>query len=45
MDTKGTSERERRMRGRNRALLVVLLALVALFYVIAMVRVGGGGSP
>jgi hypothetical protein len=35
-------ERERRMRARNRALLVVLLALVALFYVIALVRVGGG---
>jgi hypothetical protein len=33
------NERERRMRARNRALLVVLLALVALFYVIAMVRV------
>jgi len=44
MDTKGTNERERRMRARNRALLVVLLALVALFYVIALVRVGGG-SP
>ncbi len=35
-------ERERRMRARNRALLAVLLALVALFYVIALVRVGGG---
>ena len=29
------------MRTRNRALLCVLMALVALFYVIAMVRVGG----
>jgi hypothetical protein len=35
-------ERERRMRGRNRALLIVLLALVALFYVIAIVRISGG---
>jgi hypothetical protein len=35
-------ERERRMRARNRALLVVLLALVALFYVVAVVRIGGG---
>jgi hypothetical protein len=35
-------ERERRMRARNRALLVVLLALVALFYAIAIVRIGGG---
>ena len=35
-------ERERRMRARNRALLVVLLALVALFYVIAIVRISGG---
>ncbi len=35
-------ERERRMRARNRALLIVLLALVALFYVIAIVRISGG---
>ncbi len=35
-------ERERRMRARNRALLVVLLALVGLFYVIALVRMSGG---
>jgi hypothetical protein len=35
-------ERERRMRGRNRALLAVLLALVALFYVVTIVRIGGG---
>jgi hypothetical protein len=36
-----TDERERRMRGRNRALLVLLLALVALFYVVALVRMSG----
>jgi hypothetical protein len=35
-------ERQRRMRARNRALLVVLLALVALFYAITVVRISGG---
>jgi hypothetical protein len=35
-------ERERRIRARNRALLGVLLALVALFYAISLVRLGGG---
>jgi hypothetical protein len=30
------------MRARNRALAAVLVALVALFYVIAIVRLGGG---
>jgi hypothetical protein len=35
-------ERERRMRARNRALLAVLLALVALFYAITIVRISGG---
>jgi hypothetical protein len=34
-------ERQRRQRARNRALLIVLLALVALFYVLSMVRTGG----
>jgi hypothetical protein len=36
------NERQRRIRARNRALLAVLLALVALFYVISIVRMGGG---
>ncbi|HYU11156.1 MAG TPA: hypothetical protein VEK82_01175 [Stellaceae bacterium] len=36
------SERERAIRARNRALAAVLVALVALFYVIAIVRLGGG---
>lgn len=36
-----TDDRERRMRARNRALLVILLALVALFYVLAIVRMSG----
>jgi hypothetical protein len=35
-------ERQRRIRARNRALLLVLLALVALFYVISIVRMSGG---
>ena len=35
-------ERQRRIRARNRALLAVLLALVALFYVISIVRMSGG---
>ncbi len=35
-------ERQRRIRARNRALLAVLLALVALFYIVAIVRMSGG---
>jgi hypothetical protein len=35
-------ERERAIRARNRALAALLVALVALFYVIAIVRLGGG---
>ena len=35
-------ERERRIRARNRALLAVLLGLVALFYAITVVRISGG---
>jgi hypothetical protein len=35
-------ERERTIRARNRALLLVLLALVALFYAIALVRMTVG---
>ncbi len=42
MDTNPSNERERRMRGRNRALLAVLVALVALFYAITIVRISGG---
>jgi hypothetical protein len=33
-------ERQRRIRSRNRALLLVLLGVVALFYLIALVRLG-----
>jgi hypothetical protein len=35
-------ERRRRIRARNRALLALLLALVALFYIISIVRISGG---
>ncbi|HEY5209114.1 MAG TPA: hypothetical protein VIJ42_06675 [Stellaceae bacterium] len=34
-------ERQKRQRSRNRALLIVLVGLVAMLYVLAMVRVGG----
>ena len=34
-------ERERTIRARNRALVAVLLALVAMFYVITIVRIRG----
>lgn len=33
--------RARMIRARNRALVAVLVALVALFYVITLVRIGG----
>jgi hypothetical protein len=42
VDAKGTTERERRMRARNRALAAVLFALAALFFAISFVRLGGG---
>jgi hypothetical protein len=35
------AEREQTIRARNRALVAVLLALVALFYVITLVRIRG----
>jgi hypothetical protein len=34
-------ERQRTIRARNRALVAVLVALVALFYAITIVRMGG----
>jgi hypothetical protein len=34
-------DRERVRRARNRALVIVLVALVALFYAITIVRLGG----
>jgi hypothetical protein len=35
------ADRRRRIRAKNRALLIVLVGLVALFYAIAMARMGG----
>ena len=35
------AERQRTIRVRNRALVAVLVGLVALFYVITIVRMGG----
>jgi hypothetical protein len=35
-------ERRKTIRARNRALVIVLVALVALFYAITIVRMGGG---
>jgi hypothetical protein len=34
-------DRQRTIRARNRALVAVLVALVALFYAITIVRMGG----
>jgi hypothetical protein len=34
-------ERQRTIRSRNRALVIVLVGLVALFYAITIVRMGG----
>ena len=42
MASENLGDRERAMRSRNRALAALLAALVALFYVIALVRLGGG---
>ena len=39
MDPEG--ERQRTIRARNRALVAVLVGLVALFYAITIVRMGG----
>jgi hypothetical protein len=33
-------DRQRQLRARNRALLAILLGLVALFYVMALVKMG-----
>lgn len=37
------SEEHRRKRGRNFALAGVLLFLVVLFFVVSLVKMGGGG--
>jgi hypothetical protein len=41
MDDDAERARERTIRARNRALVAVLVALVALFYAITIVRIGG----
>ena len=38
-----SSEHHKRLRGRNLALLAVLGGLAVLFYLITIVRFGGGG--
>jgi hypothetical protein len=40
-DADGRSKGQSRIRARNRALLFVLLGLVALFYALTIVRMGG----
>lgn len=39
------SEMHRRLRGKNRAMLAVLLGLVALIYAVAIVRMKAGSFP
>lgn len=41
-DDRQPSEMHRRQRGRNIALGLTLFALVVLFYVVAIVKIGGG---
>lgn len=38
------SERRRRQRSRNLALLAVLIGLIVLFYVMTLVQFGGGNG-
>ena len=42
MASENLGDRDRAIRSRTRALAALLVALVALFYVIALVRLGGG---
>ena len=42
-ETAGRAEAARRRRGRNLALLAVLLVLVALLYILPFVRIPGSG--
>ncbi len=39
---KATDQRQRQLRNRNLAMLAVLGGLVALFYVVTIVKMGGG---
>ena len=41
---KQVSDMHKKRRGRNIALVVVVFALAALFYVMSIVRMSGGGA-
>lgn len=41
MATDSDRDRQKTIRGRNRALVAILVGLVALFYAITIVRMGG----
>ncbi len=41
-DNQDKDVRRRRIRNRNWALLVVLLGVIVLFYLLTLVRLGGG---
>ena len=42
-DNQDKNVRRRRIRSRNLALLAVLVGVIVLFYLITIVRLGGGG--
>ena len=44
MDPQDRAERDRRIRKRNLVLLGVLLSVIALLYMITVVRMSGGGT-
>ncbi len=39
----GDTRRHRQQRGKNLAVLAVLVAMVVLFYLLSIVRIGGAG--
>lgn len=41
-DDRRPSEMHRRQRGKNIAVAIVLFGMVVLFYVVAIVKIGGG---
>ena len=43
-DSQDRETRRRKTRNRNLALLAVLIGVIVLFYLITIVRLGGGGS-
>jgi len=44
VDQLDKNARRRRLRHRNLALLAVLLGLIVLFYLVTVVRLGGGAA-